>query len=243
MTAKQSIERADLDSLLRRLAQLEEFTPISIHHRKQESPDFILELAEETIGLEATRSVHQEYVRAMKLQARECPKSWVNLTHLRDRSKRRSSAEIHGSMLSGLSAPWKRVDQSMMEWKDKIGASLLAKRRALNRPNYQTYGQNWLLIHDTPGLPDYPGHIEFACQHLSELFREPAPVARDFDCVFVHSHLLLFRWTKDGLDYNYDKHEGNKITGANAGGRRQLPERTRRAARVAQFHRSAEGIS
>ena len=31
----------------------------------------------------------------------------------------------------------------------------------------------------------------------------------------------------------------NKITGANAGGLRQLPIRTRRAARVAQFRRSA----
>ena len=32
----------------------------------------------------------------------------------------------------------------------------------------------------------------------------------------------------------------NKITGANAGGRRQLPLRTRRAARVAQFWRWPE---
>ena len=31
----------------------------------------------------------------------------------------------------------------------------------------------------------------------------------------------------------------NKITGANAGGLRELPTRTRWAARVAQFHRSA----
>jgi hypothetical protein len=33
----------------------------------------------------------------------------------------------------------------------------------------------------------------------------------------------------------------NKITGANAGGPRQLPMRTRWAARVAQFWRSATG--
>ena len=37
--------------------------------------------------------------------------------------------------------------------------------------------------------------------------------------------------------------EANKITGANAGGPRQLPMRTRWAARVAQFHRSAASAS
>jgi hypothetical protein len=35
-----------------------------------------------------------------------------------------------------------------------------------------------------------------------------------------------------------DMRTPNKVTGANAGGRRQLPIRTRRAARVAQFCRS-----
>jgi hypothetical protein len=96
----------------------------------------------------------------------------------------------------------------MIEWKDKVGASLLAKRRALNRPSYRTFGENWLLIHDTPGLQDYPEHFALACQHLSELLAEPVPFACDFDCVFIHSHLFLFRWTRGTLDYSYDKHEG-----------------------------------
>jgi hypothetical protein len=38
---------------------------------------------------------------------------------------------------------------------------------------------------------------------------------------------------------NDSKMSPNKITGANAAGRRRLPMQTRRAARVAQFWRSA----
>lgn len=96
----------------------------------------------------------------------------------------------------------------MIEWKNKIGASLLAKRRALNRPSYQTFRENWLLIHDTSGLPDYPEHFTLACRHLDELFLKPGTFPRDFDCVFIHSHLFLFRWAKGALDYSYDNHEG-----------------------------------
>lgn len=208
MTAKQAIERADLDALLRRLLELEGTTPTVVEHSTQKSPDFIIELAGETIGVEATRSVNQEFVRAMKLQARDCPNSWVNLTHLIDRPARRSNRQILGSMLAGFSVPWKRVDQSMIEWKDKIAASLLAKRRALNRPGYRTFGQDWLLIHDTPGLPDYPEQVTLACQHLNDLFLAPASFVHDFDCVFIHSHLLLCRWTKGLLECSYDKHKG-----------------------------------
>src|SRR5208283_5738809 len=106
MNAKQAIERADLDALLRRVSQLECLTPTAIEHSAQTSPDFIIELAGEKIGVEATRSVYQEFVRAMKLQARDCPNSWVNLTHLEDRPRRRSTPEVRSSVLSGLLAPW-----------------------------------------------------------------------------------------------------------------------------------------
>jgi hypothetical protein len=198
MSAKQVIERADLDALLRRLSQLKEPAARVIEHRSQKSPDFIIEVAGERIGVETTRSVYQEYVRALKLQARD--NSWIHLTHLVDRPRRRSTSEIRSSMSSGLLAPWKRVDQSMIEWEHKVGVALLSKRRALNRPSYQIFGKNWLLIHDTPGLPDYREHFDHACRHLSELFSKSSPLSRDFDCVFVHSHLFLFRWMSGALD-------------------------------------------
>jgi hypothetical protein len=208
VNAKQIIERADLDALLLRLSQLKEPVASLIEHRSQKSPDFIIEVGGERIGVETTRSVYQEYVRALKLQARDCANSWVNLTHLVDHTRRRSTSEIRGSMLSGLLAPWKRVDQSMMEWEKKIGASLLAKRRTLNGRSYEVFRKNWLLIHDTPGLPDYPEHFALACQHLGQLLSKSPPFSRDFDSVYVHSNLFLFRWMAGALDYSYNRHEG-----------------------------------
>ena len=207
MNVKQASERADLDALLLRLSQLDGLTPDAIEHSIDRSPDFVLTVAGGEIGVEVTQSVYQEYVRGAKLHASDCPNFGVNLTNLVDRPRRRSRAEILRSMLSGR-PQWQRVDLGMIAWKTKIGASLLSKRRALNRPSYRIFQKNWLLIHDTPCLPDYREHFDFASRYLVELFTESGTFKRDFDCVFVHSHLFLFRWSQGALDWNYDRPVG-----------------------------------
>jgi hypothetical protein len=163
-----------------------------------EKPDFIITSAGKKTGVEITRAVSQEFVRAQKLHAFKCPDSWINLTHLEDREKRRSNEEIFAS-ITDCSSPWKKTEESTLEWKNKIAKALRLKRAKYNRPDYQVFDENWLLIHDDPPLPALDEMRDRAWRNLEALFLEPANVVRDFDTMFVHSGQYLFRWREQEL--------------------------------------------
>jgi hypothetical protein len=88
---------------------------------------------------------------------------------------------------------WKSADEVMMEWKQQIGEALNSKRQKLNKPGYQIFDENWLLIHNYRPLPNDDFTRQKAGQHLKELFSEASTRLRDFDIVFVHSGDFLFR--------------------------------------------------
>lgn len=194
MDEKQKIERLDLDTFLACLAVLENFRPSLIEH--QDKPDFIITVtsAGKKIGVETTRSVYQEVVRAMKsFRFTECRDSLMNLTHLKDGEKRRSKDDLLASV-TNFSSPWKKSEESASEWKNKIARALTIKRQKLNQAGFRSFDENWLLIHDEPRLPNQNLVQYRAERDLNALFLEPSGVARDFDRVFIHSGLNLFRW-------------------------------------------------
>ena len=163
-----------------------------------EKPDFIITSAGKKTGIEITRAVSQEYVRAQKLHVSECLSSWIDLTHLKDGETRRSKKEILASIMN-LSSQWKRTEKSTLEWKDKIAKALKSKRKKYNQSDYQIFDENWLLIRDDPPLPALDLMEGRARRNLQALFLESSGVARDFDIVFVHSGQYLFRWHKGEL--------------------------------------------
>jgi hypothetical protein len=193
---KKSIERVDLNALLSCLARLDKFQPSSIDHK--DKPDFIISNAGKNIGVETTRAVSQEMVRARKLHFSECPNLWIDVTHLKDRELRRSNKELLASMTNPL-PQWKKSKESALEWKNKIAKVLRSKRKKYNRIDFQKFDKNWLLITDDPPLPASDLWKARAERHLNALFREPIGVAYDFDTVFVCSGQFLFRWRNQEL--------------------------------------------
>jgi hypothetical protein len=198
LNAKKRVERGDLNALLARLSQLDDCTPSSISD--SERPDFIIVIAGKDIGVETTRSVRMECVRALKIQAEKSPNCWVNLTYLNDRLPRRSNSDLARNMSGGaILQRWSPVQTRMLNWKCKIASALQSKREKLCQPGYQVFPENWLLIHDFPPLPVDRLIFDLARSHLNHLLASPTTLTRDFDKVFIHSGEWLFRWFRNSL--------------------------------------------
>jgi hypothetical protein len=169
-----------------------------------EKPDFVLRLPREQIGLEATRAVYQEHIRADKLQQTQYPNECIITTNLMDRTRHRSNDEILQDMLS-IDSPWKDCEQDMRDWQDKVSRSLTTKREKLNQPDFRVFDRNWLLIYDEPGLANDAFTFDRACRHLATMFYVQSRHPRDYDAVFVLSHRYLFRWQENVLLLHYDR--------------------------------------
>ncbi len=202
MSHKKNIERFHVDDLLTRITKLGYSMPISI--ADSERPDFILTYADGQIGLETTRSVYQEYVRAGKLQDQKFPQEFIVITNLKDGQSRRSNDDIVSDMFD-FEGPWNNCENHIRDWRDKVAASLKSKREKLNGSGFQILPRNWLLIYDDPPLGNDVFTYERACRHLLWVFHQASGVAKEYDAVFVLSHRYLFRWDKDKLSIHYQK--------------------------------------
>jgi hypothetical protein len=89
-------------------------------------------------------------------------------------------------------------------WIDTIEEVLKSKREKLNKPEFQKFDQNWLLIFDTPGLSNSSWDIEAARHLVGSLFQKPASVELDFDTVFILSGKCLFRHQSEIVDFHFD---------------------------------------
>jgi hypothetical protein len=193
-------ERAELDALLKRLFELDGIMPGLIVH--DDKPDFRITMPNRIIGVETTRLNYQEQFRAQKLHTSEFPRSWANLTGLKDHQPRRSNEKIIESVNRHPTDPSiasKKSCEVMSDWKDRVEAILERKRQKFNQSDYQIFDENWLLIHHGP-----PSQIDvytqsLAQQHLNVIFNKPAKVNRDFDVIFIHSGGFLFRWRERKL--------------------------------------------
>jgi hypothetical protein len=178
---------------LSRLFEIDGFAPGCVDFDK---PDFILSAGGKRIGLEVTRSVCQESMRALKVQAVKYPSSWIHLTNCVDDGARRSKACLEKSILSPFSKS-RTVESLMLQWQRRLTRIYDAKWNKLNQ-NYRIFDENWLLISDVlPPLIDRQNY-GFACHLLSGVFRKKSGLSKDFDAVFVNSRDLLFRWD-DGI--------------------------------------------
>lgn len=192
-------ERKDLNALLECLFKAEHFAPDLVV--ESEKPDFIIEHQGRKIGIETTRAVAEEFVRAFKVQAAKHPLLWMNISNLKNRSTRRSNKDLENSMGSnGLLQPWRQTVIVLEERKQKISKVLNSKRQKLNQKDFQRFDENWLHIYDYPPLPDYECDLEIMVEHIGNLLSEPTIYTKDFDCVFIHSGKFLFRWRNGALE-------------------------------------------
>src|SRR6266850_6427010 len=90
MDQRKEFERWYIDELFRRL----KVKPRALE--AAERPDFTFVLSDKQIGLEVTRAVYQELVRAVKMQIEEHPGEAMIISSLKDGPRRRSNREIGG---------------------------------------------------------------------------------------------------------------------------------------------------
>lgn len=204
---KKRIESRHLDILLKRITRLGYDIPSDI--TESERPDFVITLAGQRIGIEVTVSMYQEYARALKLHYECCPNVCIVTTNLQDLDTRRSNDELLSDMLN-LNSNWKDSEQDMHHWRDKIASTLERKRAKLAKPGFQLFDQNWLLIHDEPGLANDTFTHDRACRHVEALFSVPYAGTRDFDTVFLFSDRYLFRWHQQQITLNYSTDNGKQ---------------------------------
>lgn len=193
-SGNKAIELADLHRFLERLSQIDGY---AVNHiTPSERPDFILDVNGREIGVEVTRSVYQESVRALQLQAEKFPTSWVNLTNCVDDGPRRHNDDLTRSILSQ-SPKSRTVESSMLGWQHRLATRLASKRGKLNQAEYRRFTENWLLIQDVP--PPFIDQLNYgpAVEPLHDLFQQSSGVAKDFDAIFINSEDLLLRW-RDG---------------------------------------------
>jgi len=198
MNTKKFIERVDLEALLKILLEKDDFRPDSTV--ESEKPDFIITMPDRTIGVETTRSEPEEYFRALNIQASKCPHLWINTTHFKHRPFPRTNDELEKSMgYNAILQVGTSPEAKMLEWRQEIATTLNSKRQKFNQVDYQVFDENWLLIHNYRPLPNDEFTQQRAGQLLNCLFLEASGVARDFDTIFVHSGVFLFRWQADEL--------------------------------------------
>ncbi len=197
--ARKRAERFYLAALLKRL-----YPRRQISVEDSEKPDFVLTLDNQTVGVETTFSVDQEYVRAQKLHFTVCPQECIITTNLKDGSRRRSNEELLHDMFD-IDQPWKDVGQDLIDWKKKIEKTVTTKRERFNQSDFQRFDQNWLLVCDMPSLANDVVTYDLALRHLANLFTNLPAVENDFEIIFIYSEKYLFRWKGMKLSLHYDR--------------------------------------
>lgn len=196
MKDPKSTEQQELDILLEWINQFGYAQPTAV--QRSERPDFILTCGEQTIGLETTFAVPQAFVRATKLQARQCPNEPFFTQNLQDGSSRPKTSDLLKPMFD-TEQEWKPMDQELAEHARKTVDALQAKQTKLNTPGFQLFAENWVLITDIPGIGKdsltYQEYPKILGRALLALRKPPL----DFDTVFIRSADYLFHWRNGSL--------------------------------------------
>jgi hypothetical protein len=211
---KKEIEADQLRALLKRLGRLGHEAPSDI--QASERPDFIVTIGGQRIGIETTRAVYQEQVRAEKIHIRRLPDQCIDTTHLIDRVPRRSNDEIVAEILN-LNSEWKDSETGMRDWRLKIEKAIADKRTKFAKPGFQILDENWLLICDEPPLGDDVFTYDRACHHMADIVSNPYNGSPDFDVTFVHSGRYLFRIKQGALSLHYANQESEQDGSGNGG--------------------------
>ena len=191
-----AIEAADARHLVNRLSQMG-YAFDSI--KASEKPDFILTANGRQVGLEVTRSVNEDTMRALKLQREKFPFCGICFPNRIRQGPQLNKEDLAKSLLSLVPKAPPAVSP-LLEWQRRINKTLIAKRNKLNQPDYQNFDEDWLLIYDI--LPPILERIHDSPERLLlQMFEQTPKPSKDFDVVFVNSRDFLFRWSGGALDW------------------------------------------
>ncbi|MCW1883522.1 hypothetical protein OKA04_02205 [Luteolibacter flavescens] len=151
-----------------------------------ESPDMVSNLGGISIGLEVTSGASSEHHRVGQLSKKGLTPFVMNIGGLQDRDERRSNEELIDVTASGT---YEDLLESNRLWIERMAAKIMRKTRNLNRSDYRTFDQNWLLIFDRQIWFSYD--IETYCYNLQKGIHFGSAV-REFDRVFIVGNPFIF---------------------------------------------------
>ena len=120
--------------------------PLEVEFR--ESPDVGLHMPNESVGVECTDAIAEEWAEILDLHAREYPSAAIFLPRLLPGVRSLTQDDIR-AYASGVKAgpPWEG-DQVERDWATAITYFASKKLEKLRAGAYEAYPRNWLLIHD-----------------------------------------------------------------------------------------------
>ena len=197
MSDTQQAEKVFVKKLLTRLKSLDPGLIVEVVEF-DDRPDAVLNLNDSQIGLEVTRCASREQIRGEKMHRNDFPNLCVSPTEVPDGPDNRSRDEIARDM-SDFSRPWKNSNELLNNWGNQVYNLIAGKRDKLNRPGFRLFPQNWLLLHDEPGIFDVPHIANPSLEVLKLVLKSNPALPHNFNTVFILSWDFLFRFQNGGL--------------------------------------------
>lgn len=159
----QHCERASIVRLLT-VIQEDIVLPVRLVHR--ERPDFALTVGDREVGVEHTEAIHPNEAHSMALREQGHGPDVFFVNRSRPGDTKKSTAEILQEIADDEAGDGWAGHSAEEEWADAMLGSIHRKVNAANKPGFNRFRENWLLVYDNWSLP----HIDVmvASQKLQE---------------------------------------------------------------------------
>lgn len=136
--------------------------PLRLVH--EDKPDFRVYYSERELGIEFSEATSQEMAETAALAAREGKDSLLFMDQFKRGTKKRTASERRKIIQDKkFGAGW-ADDEPEREWKLCMMDRVLAKTEDFNKPDFEKFDKNWLLIYDNLPLPHIK--IDVAMRYL-----------------------------------------------------------------------------
>ena len=197
-------EQTEMRSICYLLATLSSTGLLSYHLslEKSESPDFILTLNQDKIGIEITESIPPAYAECLTIRDKEKPDALIDISLFKSDSPHRSKQELREivNSLAMTGSGWEG-DSAEIEWAKWIFDTITRKLEKLE--GYEKLPDYWLLIYDNLPLPhlcdrkaiEYLIKLLYGCRDASKFSR--VYVERNSSIIIeIETRIIYFRQRK-----------------------------------------------
>ena len=192
-------EKWTLASLLATLAE-ENFCTYPLKLRHTDSPDFILSMNSQDIGIEVTEAVPPDYAKCCAIRDREYPGAQIDMSLFKWGSQPKKTEELRGILerekLTG--AGWEGYSVED-EWACFMDDAINTKLKKLNSGNYAQLEEYWISIYDNLPLPNV--FAKRATTALYNKLKRSTGNVKTFSHVFIERGPIIIAITSGGVNH------------------------------------------